>query len=92
MSPGRHWLLLGRDRHDPPEQESVSSGLGVALEIGPAVDTAVGRDVAVRATAARRLLAMTADPVGSEPDWTEIKALLEDQVSRSRSEGATGPR
>lgn len=75
-------LLLDRGRYALVLDEAERSGRSVAAVIREAIDRRFADDGARRRAAAARLLAMTSETNGVEPDWEETKAALEDDLDR----------
>ena len=75
-------LLLDQERYDRVAAEAARSGRSVAAVIREAIDLRFDDSSAARAAAARQLLRMTADRVGTgvEPEWAETKALMEQEL------------
>ncbi len=73
-------LLLDKDRYERVEAEARSSGRSVAAVIREAIDLRFDDGAESRAAAARRLLELTAEVDGIEPDWAETKAAIEDDI------------
>lgn len=67
-------LLLDQQRYALVAEEAERSGRSVAAVIREAIDLRFDESARGRAEAAARLLEMTAEPRGQEPDWAETKA------------------
>ncbi|MGL5850323.1 MAG: hypothetical protein ACRCZD_06000 [Phycicoccus sp.] len=78
-------VLLDEHRYERLASEARESGRSVAAVIRTAIDEhfdAEARDRARRAAAGRRLLASVDPHETHAPDWPEIKASFETEMSR----------
>lgn len=73
-------LLLDQQRYSLVAEEAQRSGRSVAAVIREAIDLRFDNAERRRAEAAARLLEMTAEPRGREPDWSETKAQLDREL------------
>lgn len=79
----RTQILLDDERYARLEKQAAESGRSVGAIIREAIDARLGQDDEARrrAEAAERLLAEPL-PSGREPDWHEVKHLLDDERHR----------
>lgn len=75
-------LLLDQERYARVAAEAQRSGRSVAAVIREAIDFRFDVDLRAeqRSAAARRLLERSANPTGHEPDWSETKAAMEQEL------------
>lgn len=73
-------ILLDEERYSRLAAESQQSGRSVAALIREAIDTRWGADAARRRAAATRVLGWVTDSTDREPDWSETKLAMEQDL------------